>query len=138
MTRRPAWSHWGTCWTRKAPKLGGMARGTDLEQGSPVPTRSDDGGAKTGSKPVPAGSAAGTRSSPNGRVAPYGRGQPSGVLPGDHRSADDVEAGIVALWKEYGQHRRQRLRDRLVLHYAPLVKYVAGRVGTGLPAHVDV
>jgi RNA polymerase sigma factor for flagellar operon FliA len=25
-----------------------------------------------------------------------------------------------------------------VLHYAPLVKYVAGRVGTGLPAHVDV
>jgi RNA polymerase sigma factor for flagellar operon FliA len=30
------------------------------------------------------------------------------------------------------------LRDRLVLHYAPLVKYVAGRVGTGLPAHVDL
>jgi RNA polymerase sigma factor FliA len=25
-----------------------------------------------------------------------------------------------------------------MLHYAPLVKYVAGRVGTGLPAHVDV
>jgi RNA polymerase sigma factor for flagellar operon FliA len=74
----------------------------------------------------------------NGRVAPYGAGQPNGVLPGDHRTADDVEAGIVALWREFGKEREHRLRDRLVLHYAPLVKYVAGRVGTGLPAHVDV
>ena len=29
------------------------------------------------------------------------------------------------------------LRDRLILHYAPLVKYVAGRVGSGLPGHVE-
>jgi RNA polymerase sigma factor for flagellar operon FliA len=60
------------------------------------------------------------------------------VLPGDHRSADDVEAGIVALWRQYGDTHDLGLRDRLMLHYAPLVKYVAGRVGTGLPAHVDV
>jgi RNA polymerase sigma factor FliA len=52
--------------------------------------------------------------------------------------ADEVEAGIVALWQAYGQDRETALRDRLVLHYAPLVKYVAGRVGTGLPSHVDV
>jgi RNA polymerase sigma factor for flagellar operon FliA len=51
---------------------------------------------------------------------------------------EEVEAGIVALWQAYGQHRDAALRDRLVLHYAPLVKYVAGRVGTGLPAHVDI
>ncbi|GAA2662489.1 hypothetical protein GCM10010428_09920 [Actinosynnema pretiosum subsp. pretiosum] len=56
----------------------------------------------------------------------------------ESRTADDVEAGIIALWHTYGQSREQGLRDRLVLHYAPLVKYVAGRVGTGLPAHVDV
>ena len=31
----------------------------------------------------------------------------------------------------------QALRDRLILTYAPLVKYVAGRLGSGLPAHVD-
>ena len=183
-----------------------------------------------------------------------GHARPAGVLPGDHRTADDVEAGIVALWRQYGdqraqaqraqadraqadraeahtpahaetridpvqvkpaqaergkptrtkdpngqnrdianapakgrtpvgqkaeapgpqaggarglgsrsagarervgwgqgvamadlvaleegfEQRAQELRDRLVLHYAPLVKYVAGRVGTGLPAHVDV
>ncbi|WP_235926013.1 FliA/WhiG family RNA polymerase sigma factor [Actinokineospora pegani] len=70
--------------------------------------------------------------------APFGAGISSGVLPGDNRTADDVEAGIVALWRAYGRGGDQALRDRLVLHYAPLVKYVAGRVGTGLPAHVDV
>jgi RNA polymerase sigma factor FliA len=52
--------------------------------------------------------------------------------------AEGVEAGIVALWQAFGQHRDATLRDRLLLHYAPLVKYVAGRVGTGLPAHVDI
>ena len=29
------------------------------------------------------------------------------------------------------------MRDRLILTYAPLVKYVAGRLGSGLPAHID-
>lgn len=48
-----------------------------------------------------------------------------------------VEAGIVALWSRYGDSRDAATRDRLVLHYAPLVKYVAGRIGTGLPAHVE-
>lgn len=48
-----------------------------------------------------------------------------------------VEAGIVALWQSFGSSRSPANRDRLVLHYAPLVKYVAGRIGTGLPAHVD-
>ncbi|SES37037.1 RNA polymerase, sigma 28 subunit, SigD/FliA/WhiG [Lentzea xinjiangensis] len=60
------------------------------------------------------------------------------VTRADARSGDDVEAGIVALWRSYGESRDHGQRDRLVLHYAPLVKYVAGRVGTGLPAHVDV
>jgi RNA polymerase sigma factor for flagellar operon FliA len=60
------------------------------------------------------------------------------VLAGESRTFDEIEAGIVALWRRFGEGRQQRLRDRLVLHYAPLVKYVAGRVGTGLPAHVDM
>jgi RNA polymerase sigma factor FliA len=61
----------------------------------------------------------------------------AGSDPADARG-EEVEAGIVALWRAFGQHRDATLRDRLVLHYAPLVKYVAGRVGTGLPAHVDI
>ena len=41
------------------------------------------------------------------------------------------------LWQEYQRSPTQGLRDRLILTYAPLVKYVAGRLGSGLPAHVD-
>jgi RNA polymerase sigma factor for flagellar operon FliA len=41
------------------------------------------------------------------------------------------------LWREYKRTGEQGARDRLILTYAPLVKYVAGRLGSGLPAHVD-
>src|SRR5438128_2061809 len=42
-----------------------------------------------------------------------------------------------SLWLEYRRSADPGIRDRLILTYAPLVKYVAGRVGSGLPAHVD-
>ena len=42
-----------------------------------------------------------------------------------------------SLWREYARTRDRATRDRLILTYAPLVKYVAGRLGSGLPAHVD-
>ena len=42
-----------------------------------------------------------------------------------------------SLWRQYKSSREQAVRDRLILTYAPLVKYVAGRLGSGLPAHVD-
>jgi len=41
------------------------------------------------------------------------------------------------LWKRYKTSGDQKARDRLVVAYSPLVKYVAGRMGAGLPAHVD-
>jgi RNA polymerase sigma factor FliA len=43
-----------------------------------------------------------------------------------------------SLWRKYRANPGNKaLRDRLILTYAPLVKYVAGRLGSGLPAHVD-
>jgi RNA polymerase sigma factor for flagellar operon FliA len=42
-----------------------------------------------------------------------------------------------ALWSDYKRTGDKALRDRLILNYAPLVKYVAGRLGSGLPAHVE-
>jgi RNA polymerase sigma factor FliA len=68
-----------------------------------------------------------------------GRGNGAARSGGD-RIIDPVavEAGILALWRSYGDRRDPTTRDRLVLHYSPLVKYVAGRVGTGLPPHVDI
>jgi RNA polymerase sigma factor for flagellar operon FliA len=42
-----------------------------------------------------------------------------------------------ALWRQFKRNGDRALRDRLILTYAPLVKYVAGRLGSGLPAHVE-
>ena len=48
---------------------------------------------------------------------------------------------LARLWAEFKQSEvsgaRESARERLILHYAPLVKYVASRVATGLPASVD-
>jgi RNA polymerase sigma factor for flagellar operon FliA len=41
------------------------------------------------------------------------------------------------LWKRYKNSGDERARERLVVAYSPLVKYVAGRMGTNLPGHVD-
>ena len=52
-------------------------------------------------------------------------------------SDEDADAALTELWAQYVTDRDPAERDRLILHYAPLVKYVAGRVGSGLPAHVE-
>lgn len=44
---------------------------------------------------------------------------------------------IRDLWRRFKQEGDQQARDRLILAYAPLVKYVAGRMGSGLPAHIE-
>ena len=41
------------------------------------------------------------------------------------------------LWQEYKTTQSVDARNRLVLHYSPLVKYVAGRVSSGLPHNVE-
>src|SRR5436853_5549038 len=41
------------------------------------------------------------------------------------------------MWRQYRKTGDQGLRDRLILTYARLVKFVAGRLGSGLPAHVE-
>jgi RNA polymerase sigma factor for flagellar operon FliA len=41
------------------------------------------------------------------------------------------------LWRRYKTTADDRARERLVIAYSPLVKYVAGRMASGLPAHVE-
>lgn len=40
-------------------------------------------------------------------------------------------------WIEYKEKGSEELRDLLIVNYLTLVKYVVGRVASGLPAHVD-
>ena len=47
---------------------------------------------------------------------------------------DDV---LGAHWHAFKSTGAVEAREKLILHYAPLVKYVASRVATGLPASVE-
>jgi RNA polymerase sigma factor FliA len=49
----------------------------------------------------------------------------------------DPAAELAGLWDEFKGSGSAQARERLILHYAPLVKYVASRVATGLPASVE-
>jgi RNA polymerase sigma factor for flagellar operon FliA len=44
---------------------------------------------------------------------------------------------IDQLWTEYKASGALAARDALIVHYSPLVKYVAGRVAVGLPQNVE-
>jgi RNA polymerase sigma factor FliA len=52
-------------------------------------------------------------------------------------TSNELEPDIDRLWAAYKQDGSRELRDQLIVHYSPLVKYVAGRVATGLPQNVD-
>ncbi|SEH15074.1 RNA polymerase sigma factor WhiG [Thermoleophilum album] len=47
------------------------------------------------------------------------------------------EIELRELWRRYKEDGDEQARERLVLAYSPLVKYVAGRMASGLPAHVE-
>lgn len=48
-----------------------------------------------------------------------------------------MDAGLQQLWLRFRRIHDEEARQRLIIHYSPLVKYVAGRVGAGMPRHVD-
>ena len=41
------------------------------------------------------------------------------------------------LWRRYKVEGDERARERLVVAYSPLVKFIAGRMASGLPSHVE-
>ncbi|MFB7941560.1 RNA polymerase sigma factor WhiG [Streptomyces sp. NPDC127049] len=68
-----------------------------------------------------------TSGSDRAAVPPAARGT---VRPPAPTSLDE-------LWRSYKATGDERLREQLILHYSPLVKYVAGRVSVGLPSNVE-
>jgi RNA polymerase sigma factor for flagellar operon FliA len=47
------------------------------------------------------------------------------------------EVELRDLWRRYKVDGDASARERLVVAYSPLVKFVAGRLGAGLPSHVE-
>jgi len=50
---------------------------------------------------------------------------------------DESAAEIAELWQQYKERSTAEARERLILHYSPLVKFVAGRVAAGLPQNIE-
>jgi RNA polymerase sigma factor for flagellar operon FliA len=66
--------------------------------------------------------------------------KPSGAAVDDIDMVDEAaaaEAALQQLWRDFKETADPPLRERLILHYSPLVKYVAGRVGVGLPPNIE-
>ena len=55
----------------------------------------------------------------------------------DQDALDTAQQAIAELWQDYKLSQSPLARDKLILQYSPLVKYVAGRVSTGLPANIE-
>jgi RNA polymerase sigma factor for flagellar operon FliA len=49
------------------------------------------------------------------------------------RAPEPSDSELEGFWERFKQNGDQRAREGLILHYSPLVKFVAGRLGVGLP-----
>ena len=50
---------------------------------------------------------------------------------------EQEKARADTLWERYTAEPTRELRDQLIVHYSPLVKYVGSRVAAGLPQNVE-
>lgn len=107
---------------------------------APAPPLAPSSGAPRGTASGPA--APGAQLGP-GRAsltpfAPVAADAPSRrAFPAQPPASSPVARTIDELWRAYKTTADPRLREQLILHYSPLVKYVAGRVSVGLPANVE-
>ena len=47
------------------------------------------------------------------------------------------DAELRSIWETFKKDDDQDAREKLILHYSPLVKYVSGRVAANLPQNID-
>jgi RNA polymerase sigma factor for flagellar operon FliA len=85
----------------------------------------------TGRTPEPEGTGPGTVAAP---ARPATRGRRTREMTPERLAEENA---IAELWKEFKASGDEAQRERLILHYSPLVKYVAGRVGVGLPSNIE-
>ncbi|HSK96949.1 MAG TPA: FliA/WhiG family RNA polymerase sigma factor [Euzebyales bacterium] len=70
--------------------------------------------------------------------APDGAPNPPAGAPDAPSGADAADDPVQALWRRWVAEGDPADRDRLILHYAPLVKYVASRLSVGVSAAVEL
>ncbi|WP_348534186.1 RNA polymerase sigma factor WhiG [Kitasatospora sp. MAA19] len=129
--------------------MGGLSRQGGRPSAVPGQTADAVGAAAIDGAPHPS---AGGPLAPDGTSPPGPEQGPSGQRPSGQRlggqglggqgpgaqgSGAEGRTALEELWRSYKETGDQRLREQLILHYSPLVKYVAGRVGVGLPSNVE-
>ena len=72
---------------------------------------------------------------PPGRGAATARTTSLTTTPRRRRALPRLRCGSSG--QDFKKTGDAALRERLILHYSPLVKYVAGRVGVGLPPNIE-
>ena len=53
------------------------------------------------------------------------------------RAPEPSDSELEGFWERFKKEDDQQAREGLILHYSPLVKFVAGRLGVGLPRSVE-
>ena len=62
----------------------------------------------------------------------------NGMLLTVSRSRAPKAIVLAERWRRYRRDGEREVRDQLVLAYSPIVKHVAGRIASRMPAHVDL
>ncbi|MDR0399682.1 MAG: RNA polymerase sigma factor WhiG [Treponema sp.] len=61
-----------------------------------------------------------------------------GTADGNHAAVNSVEGKIEEeLWQKYRKTRDPKIREDFIKQYAPLVKYVAGKIAVSMPSSVE-
>jgi RNA polymerase sigma factor FliA len=65
-----------------------------------------------------------------------------GVSSKQRQPRTPTDPRILSLWEDYERFKsdpaaQEAVRDELMIHYSPLVKYVAGKVASNLPSNID-
>ena len=84
----------------------------------------------------PGRAAAGSADAGAPETARTSRGAQRGA-GGTEQEAAMGAAAMAELWARFKETGDARLREQLILHYSPLVKYVAGRVSVGLVGSME-
>jgi RNA polymerase sigma factor for flagellar operon FliA len=53
------------------------------------------------------------------------------------RAPEPSDSELEGFWERFKKNGDQQAREGLILHYSPLIKFVAGRLGVGLPRSVE-
>ena len=90
--------------------------------------------ATAGKRSTTASTSAGTAGSSS---VPSTKGASRAVTTKMTPGQQTLQESNLRLWEAYGVARAPELREQIILQYAPLVKYVMGRLAISLPAVLD-